>query len=163
MVTEVKRIIDDNVKEFQANGKKFIIHEKLTFDGFQMLEELRFELQAGTSAGDVIKGQTKAIGALQKGDFYNATVHLYNAQSAAERINEKIPHPLLLILTLFVRPEGSDLRKWEQAEAQSWINDFNEEGIAADDLFRLAGYCILGTDSELALNSQSISQEESSE
>ena len=54
------------------------------------------------------------------------------------------------------------MRKWEQAEAVSWINDFNEEGIATDDLFRLAGYCILGTDSELALNSQSISREESS-
>jgi len=87
---------------------------------------------------------------------------LYNAQSAAERIADKVPHPLLLILTLFVRPEGSDLRKWEQAEAQTWINDFNEECIATDDLFRLAGYCILGTDSELALNSQSISREESS-
>jgi len=161
MVTEIKRLNED-VKEFQANGKEYIRHEKLTFDGFQQLEDLRFELQSGTSVGDVIKGQTKAIAALQKADFYNATVHLYNAQSAAERIADKVPHPLLLILTLFVRPKGSDLRKWEQAEAVSWINDFNEEGIATDDLFRLAGYCILGTDSELALNSQSISREESS-
>ena len=156
MLTEIKRL-PDGVKDFTANGRRYIVHEKLTFDAFQQLEDLRFELQAGTSVGDILKGQAKAIGALNKADFYTAAVILYNCQSAAERIAEKIPHPLLLILTLFVRPEGSDLSRWEQAEALTWINDFNEEGIATDDLFRLAGYCIISSDSDLALNSQSIS------
>ena len=38
MVTEIKDLPHD-VKEFTANGRRYIVHETLTADGFQMMEE----------------------------------------------------------------------------------------------------------------------------
>ena len=102
MVTEIKDLPPD-VKEFTANGRRYIVHETLTADGFQMMEELRLEIETGTTAAELVKTIGKAINSLNNGaKLFDACNHLYNATSSAERIQQKIPHPLLLTLTLFV-------------------------------------------------------------
>ena len=85
MVTEIKDLPHD-VKEFTANGRRYIVHETLTADGFQMMEELRLEIETGTTAAELVKTIGKATVALSKNNVYDASVHLYNATSSAERI-----------------------------------------------------------------------------
>ena len=159
MVTEIKDLPPD-VKEFTANGRRYIVHETLTADGFQMMEELRLEIETGTTAAELVKTIGKATVALSKNNVYDASVHLYNATSSAERIQQKIPHPLLLTLTLFVRPEGSDLSTWNPAEAATWIQDFNEEGYNINSLFIKADACREGFVSNFTRNSPDIFQTE---
>ena len=136
-MTEAKRLTE-GVRSFEAGGVKFIINEHLTVDGFQRLEELRIEVESGNTAAGILSGIGQAVRALQKNDVYTASVCLYNATNAAERIAGKKYPPHLLALTLFVRPEGSDLSQWTETEAAAWIDAWNEEGCSVSDLFTLA-------------------------
>jgi len=54
MTTEIKTI-PENAREFMANGRRFIVHDKLTVDGYQRMEEFRLEIETGTSAGSAVK------------------------------------------------------------------------------------------------------------
>ncbi len=138
--TEFKKL-DPSARVIEANGKTFIVHHNLTEYGYEMMEALRLEMETGSSAGDLVKNIGKAVNSLRTNNVYEASVILYNATSGAERIANKTPHPLLLTLTLFVRPQGSDLTTWNEAEAIEWLNDFNKEGFGITDLFLLADAC----------------------
>lgn len=162
MTKEIKDI-PENAKELTANGRRFIIHDKLTVDSYQRMEEFRLEIETGTSAGAAVKTIGQVVNALKKNDVYTAAVHAYNATAAVERISEQMPHPLLLTLTLFVRPEGSDLSKWNESEAISWLEDFNAEGYSVTDLFILADSCRSAFVSNFLRSSPDISLQESSD
>jgi len=133
----IKRI-PEGAKSFEANGKKFILHESLTVSGWEKSEELRLELEVGSTVKDLVGQIKEAYEHLDKSKPASAAIVLYNAISGAERIVEGRPHPLLFLLTLFARPEGSK-DEWTEAEATEWINDFKIEGYAVTDLFMLAG------------------------
>jgi hypothetical protein len=133
--------LPENCKAFMAGGKRFIVHETLTVEGYAKLEELRLEMETGNTAGDILKAIGKVAGHLQKNNVYHASVVTYNAANAAERIVEGRKAAWLLTLTLFVRPEGADLSAWSEAEAGAWIDEWTAEGIAVDDLFMLANAC----------------------
>lgn len=139
--------IDEKTKSFTgASGTVYRVHPSLTADAFQVLEELRIEIEGGNTAGDLLKLVSDATGALQKNDIYTASVKLYNATNIAERINRGGRPAWLLALTLFVRPEGADLTRWDEAEAEGWIADWSAAGYAVDDLFTLAFACRVSLD-----------------
>lgn len=135
--TEVKRL-PENVKTFEANGRKYIVHTGLTVSAFQKLEELRLELEAGNSVPDMVKMMQQAYGKMNEGKMADAAVIMYNAMNVAERIVEGRPPLWLLELTLFVRPEGADVTKWDEGEAMVWIQDWENEGYDMADFFGLA-------------------------
>lgn len=137
MVEQVQRLTGDT-RRFEAGGRWYQVHDTLTVDGFQHLEELRVEMEAGNTVGDLIKLTKQAYTLLNQGKMADAAVSLYNALNIEERILEGRPQAWLLALTLFVRPEGSDLSKWSESEAEEWIKDWNEEGYSVTDLFNLA-------------------------
>ncbi len=137
VITELKRL-PIGATSFEANGKKFIVHRSVGFFGWASLEKLRVEIQSGAGPSDLVKANGKIVGALRKNDVYDASVIAYNATSVAERISSGRPHPLLLMVTLFARPEGSDVRYWNEDTALEWLNDFNEEGYDVVDFFVFA-------------------------
>ena len=147
MSNEVRRL-NGSEKRFEAAGKNYIVHETLTVDGFQRLEELRVEMEAGNSVSDMLKLLNKAYDLTNKGRLADASVALYNAINVQERIVQGRPAAWLLALSLFVRPEGADLSRWTEQDAAQWIEDWNSEGLAIADLFNLAFTCNrrLGTD-----------------
>lgn len=140
MAEQIQRLTGET-RRFEAGGKTYLVHDTLTVDGFQRLEELRVEMEAGNTVGDLLKLTQKAYDACNKNKLADAAVHLYNALNIEERIVEGRPAAWLLALTLFVRPEGADLSRWTEAEAAEWIEDWNKEGYAVSDLFSLAFAC----------------------
>lgn len=136
-----------------------MVHETLTVDGFQRLEELRVEMEAGNTAGDLLKLLQKAYGMLNTQKFADAAVTIYNAINIGERINNQKPPAWLLALTLFVRPEGSDITQWSEADAEIWISEWNAEGFDVTDLFTLAFASRKRLDSGFLRNSPDISSE----
>lgn len=152
---EIKRL-EENTRAFEANGRKYLVHESLTVDGFQRLEELRVEMETGNTAGDLLKALQKAYNLLNTQKFADAAVTIYNAINIGERINSQKPAAWMLALTLFVRPEGSDAGKWDEQEAENWIKDWNAEGYAVTDLFTLAFASRMRLDSDFSRNSQGI-------
>lgn len=137
MVAEITRLGADT-KRFEACGRTYIVHDSLTVDGFQRLEELRVEMEAGNTTGDLLKLLKTAYDAANKNRLADAAVAIYNALNINERIIEGRPQAWLLALTLFVRPEGSDLSTWNEADATEWVNEWNAAGYAIPDLFNLA-------------------------
>lgn len=131
----------------------------LTADGYAKLEELRIEMETGNSAGDLLKLIGKVAGHLRKNNIYDASVVNYNAANIAERINDKRKPAWLLTLTLFVRPEGADLSKWDESEAASWVDDWSAEGYSVSDLFTLANTCQTAFAGDFLRNSLTILQE----
>lgn len=127
-----------DTKRFEAKGRTYIVHESLTVDAFQHLEELRVEMEAGNTTGDLLKLLRTAYEAANKNRLADSAVAIYNALNIGERIIEGRPQAWLLALTLFVRPEGSDLSNWTESDATEWIHDWNEEGYSVADLFTLA-------------------------
>lgn len=129
------RTLDPTCRSFDANGRKYIVHDMLTVDGYRRMEELRLEMETGNSAGDLTKMLAKTAGFLQKGNTYDASITVYNALNVAERMKDNRPPAWLLTLTLFVRPEGSDLSAWDESVAESSIQDWEKEGFGIDTLF----------------------------
>ena len=125
------------------SGRRYIVRSMVNTDAYAILQQLELEIQSGHSVGDIIKLQGKAIKALQNnGDVYNASVHLYNATNAAERIRERMPTAWLLELTLFARPEGSDVTEWDEAQAREWISDWGNYSLTS--LFFCRNTCLEG-------------------
>lgn len=153
---EIKRL-DEKTRSFTANGRRYVVHENLTVEGFQRLEELRVEMEAGNSAGDLLKLLQKAYGLLNAQKYADACVTLYNAINIGERINAQKYPAWIMALTLFVRPEGADLSVWDEQEAEGWVKDWNEQGYAATDLFGLAFASRIKFDSGFLSNSQDTS------
>lgn len=160
MVTEIKRLPEDT-RSFQAGDKKYIVHDLLSFDAYVRLEELEVEILSGNTPRDMTGLLKKAYDCLNTHRFADASVHIYNSLNIGERIQAGKPPAWIMALTLFVRPEGSDLAVWEEAEALQWIEDWNNEGYAPNDLFTLACVCRNRLDIAFAHNSQDISSESS--
>lgn len=156
---ETLKRLDENTRAFEANGHRYIVHESLNVDGFQRLEELRIEMETGNTAGDLLKALQKAYSLLNAQKFADASVTIYNAINIGERIQSGKPPAWLLALTLFVRPEGSDLATWDEQQAESWTADWNAEGYAVTDLFTLAFASRTRLDSGFLRNSPGISEE----
>lgn len=127
--------LDPSARSFVANGRKYIVNEQLTLDGFQKLEELRIEVETGNSAKDMLNLNQRAYSAMNAGKNADAAVHLYNSINISERIIEGRSPAWLLSLALFARPEGADVTTWSEADAETWIQDWKEEGYSARDLF----------------------------
>lgn len=135
---ETHKRLDENTRAFFANGKKYLVYDDLTVADFQRLEELRVEMEAGNTAGDLIKLIGKAYELLNTQRFADASVAMYNALNISERIATKKPPAFLVALTLFVRPEGSAIPDWNETDAEQWIEDWNAEGYGITELFDLA-------------------------
>lgn len=137
MVTELKRI-PENATTIEAGGTVFTIHSSLSVDGYQWLEELSIESEAGDSAAGMLKNQQAAYKLINEARLADAAVKLYNSIAAGERITEKQYNARLLIFTLFCRPQGSDLTAWNRDEAAVWLDTLNKAGYDSADLFSKA-------------------------
>lgn len=138
MAKKIKQLTDKTKTITGASGLKYIIHADLTVNGYEKLEELRVEMQAGNTAGEMLKILQDCYDVLNKGKFADASVYLYNAINISERLVDERHPAWLLALTLFARPEGHDLDNWNEQSASEWIADWNEAGYSAAALFKLA-------------------------
>lgn len=140
MAETIERL-NENTKSFSAGGKKYLVHDSLTADGFQQLEEFRVEIECGNSTADLQKNLQASYALLNQGKMADASVKLYNSINITERVIDGRRPAWLLALTLFIRPEGANLNEWSEPEAESWIKDWTEAGYAIDDLFTIAYAC----------------------
>lgn len=138
MADKIKQIGEKDKVLTGASGTKYIVHSTLTVAGYEKLEELKIQMQVGNSAADLLKMLQVAYDVLNKGKFADTAVHLYNCINIAERIEDDRHPAWLLMLTLFLRPEGSDLAVWDEETAGQWIDDLNAAGYDAAGLFSLA-------------------------
>lgn len=135
--TELKRL-DINANSFEANGKKYLIHNSLSAERFKKFEELQVVSEFGYDYAGIYAQITKAYDALNKMKVADAGVMLHNLMNGASRGANKQEHPVLLMATLFIFTEDEDLKVWDETRAAEKIADWNAELYDITDFFRLA-------------------------
>ena len=138
MAKKLKQIGEKDKILIGASGVKYIIHTGLSVNAYEKLEELRIQMQVGNTASDLLNLMQQAYNTQNQGKFADTSVHLYNSINIAERVEDERHPAWLLALTLFARPEGSDLTTWDEETASGWIEDLNKAGYDVSALFSLA-------------------------
>lgn len=142
MADKLKKVGDNPKHLTGASGTKYIIHQGLTLKAYEILEELHVQMKVGNTAGDLLKMLQQAYATQNQGKFADTSIHLYNCINIGERMVEGRHPAWMMALTLFARPEGSNVNKWDEATASDWIDYISEAGYDAAELFGLASIVI---------------------
>lgn len=124
-------------KQFEANGKKYVISPKLSIQRSVYAEEAKIELETGVRIGQTFEGFRKIYDCLQEGKFADAAVETYNRLNAIDSFFQR-PLPALRLCACFLNTENEDPRTIDDAMVQVKIEDWQAEGISMNSFFLLA-------------------------
>lgn len=112
------------------SGKKYIVYPTLSTARFEVFERMQIEMEYGVSLSAFRKEVSDTYDLLNKAKPADAAVKLYNLVNGVSRVENKQPHPLLLICTLFICEETEDQATWNEAEAAEKVADWSGVDIA---------------------------------
>lgn len=127
--------IPPGANSFEANGKKYLIHNSLSVARFRKLHELQVIAGFGADYQTLYQTLKDVYNLLEEPKLASASVKINGVLEGIARELNKQYHPLLLICTLFMCPEGSDITRWNEAEAGECIEDWNTEGYDIQGFF----------------------------
>lgn len=108
-----------------VSGTKYIIHDTLPVGRFELFEALQVEVLNNTSIA-AFTGEIRDIWTdLQQVRVADATVKIYNIINGLERIQNKRPHPMLRMCTLFIAAENEGVQ-WSEALATEKLADWSD-------------------------------------
>jgi 5'-3' exonuclease len=140
---EVKHI-SFNDSSFSANGKEYLIKPTLTVKRFIEYEKLQNHFAFGKTFEEIYKHLKTAIELGDKGKGIEAWSMIVNLRDGIVDKIEDRSHPALLLCSLFIVTKDEDLTKWDKQDAEEKIKDWETEGIAMMDFFRLAANLVTG-------------------
>ena len=137
-------------KEFVANGKKYLVQEKISVARYELYEKFGVEATFGTSLVELFHNLNKVFELLNKSQPANAASLLHNVliQLAAAADGKKM-QSALKFCTLFITTEQEDLTTWSEELAAEKLADWNTEGYEAFSFFVLAASLVEGYKSAL--------------
>ena len=127
-VTEV-RILDQNITEFEANGRVYRKSQHLSFARYGLMEQYNLELGYGRTVHDLFNEQQKAYALVNKQQFADAAVCLHNSMTGIARIADGDVHPMFKQCALFWNYEGEDIRTLSDQQLAVKVQDWTESGI----------------------------------
>lgn len=107
-----------------ASGKKYIVYPSLTTKRFEVFEQMQIEMEYGVSVSGFRAEVQKAYDKLNEPKFADAATILNNVLNGTSRIENRQPHPLLMICALFICGDDEDQSRWNDSEAQEKIQDW---------------------------------------
>lgn len=107
-----------------ASGKKYIVYPSLTTKRFEEFEQMQIEMEYGVSVSGFRSEVQKAYDKLNEPKFADAATILNNVLNGTSRIDNRQPHPLLMICALFICSDDEDQSRWSDSEAQEKIQDW---------------------------------------
>ena len=140
---EIKRLPLD-VKEFEANGRKYHVSKMLSVERWRQYEDLQPLIGFGRSFQDIFDSVKKAYEALQAPKIADASVILHNILTGIKEKLDGRHDPALQICALFINAEGEDEKVYDEEVMKSKIEDWQKEGYAIQDFFSLAWNLVPG-------------------
>lgn len=137
-MSETVKRLDLSANSFEANGRKYLIHDSLTIERFEQYEKLQLQVSWGFEFQLMFKNLETLVKHLDKIEFVKASVLATNMLHGVARGVENRTHPVFLLCALFICREGEDLAKWNNTDALEKIADWRAEGIAVEDFFAYA-------------------------
>ncbi len=148
---EIKSIAPGD-REFMANGKKYIIRDKISVYRFKEYEKLVPQLTIGIGFDEMFASLKKAYGFLNSPQPkpLDAGIIIHNLMSGIAGINEnKRIHPALKMAALVIDREDENPRKYDEALMMDKISDWQEEGLDMLSFFELSLSSIQGFNKQL--------------
>lgn len=140
---EIKSIIGK--KEFEANGRKYTIMDKISINRWIIYEKLQPRVTFGLGFEEMYANCIKAYQYLNQQKFADAAVVMHNmANGIKSATDEKRAHPVLLMASLFVVRDNEDLKVYDEKLALEKIEDWQAEGLNMADFFSLSLSSIRG-------------------
>lgn len=137
--------IDLNQKEFTANGRKYIILDKITPERYKEYEKLVPELTFGLGFAQIYANLQKIWEYLNKMEFGNASVVCHNTMKGIKNIDDsKRIHPALMMAALVIVREDEDCKVYDKQLMLEKINDWQSEGLDMLSFFALSLNSIQG-------------------
>ena len=141
----VIKTIEKGQKEFNANGKKFTILDKISPEKFKVYEQLVPELTFGLGFSQIYASLQKLYAMLNKQEFANSAVVCHNIMNGIKTIDDpKRIHPALKMAALMIVREDEDPRIYDETIMLDKINDWQEEGMDMMGFFELSLTSIQG-------------------
>lgn len=144
-MTEIKSI--KGKKEFEANGHRYTIMDKLSVERWIAYEKLQPQVTFGATFNEMYSNLLKAFSLLNqpKPEPVNAGIILHNLMNCIQKVqDEKRIHPALQMAALFIVREDEDLARYDAKLDTDKINDWQQEGLNMLDFFQLALSSIQG-------------------
>lgn len=126
------RAVDLKEKTFVANGKRYVITDKISIERWKQYEKLQLRLTYGVSFDELNNNIKKAFALLNKPnpEPLNAGIILHNIMNGIKDADdEKRVPPGLLMCTLVMNTEDEDVSVYNEQIAMDKINDWREEGL----------------------------------
>lgn len=134
-------------REFMANGRKYIISEKISTLRYKEYEKLVPVLTFGVGFKEIFQHIRKAYDLLNKPvpEPGSACVVLHNTMNGIKMIDDpKRQHPGLLMAALVILREDEDPTKYDEQLMMDKISDWQEEGYDMLSFFVLSMNTIQG-------------------
>lgn len=131
------RSIDFSVeKYFECQGKKFFVHDSLSFVRYRELQKLTIEFGFSVTFEDIFNNLTKAVDFYNKHDYFNMSITIYKIQEGIKGIETK-DDPALRLCALFIDEDGEDPTVYSEPAMKAKIDCWGRE-LAVAPFFYLA-------------------------
>ncbi|MDQ3048837.1 MAG: hypothetical protein M3R27_14900 [Bacteroidota bacterium] len=131
--------IEKGSNSFTANGKKYIISDKISVQRWKAYEKLVPRLTFGLSFEEIFKNLEKAYAALNKQQFANSAVIIHNVMNGISSIDdEKKVSPALMMCALIINREDENTAEYNEPALREKIKDWEMEGLNMMDFLELA-------------------------
>lgn len=134
---ELKKISPDD-KEFTANGRRYIIEERLSVARWIEYEKQQVEVGFGTSLKLIFASLMSAYTAVNEQRFADAAVILRDIMKGISTIEKREAPLVMKLCMLFINREDEDRTVYDEKLMAEKIEDMIEEGIDINSFFHLA-------------------------
>lgn len=132
---------------FKANGRDYVISEKISIARFKEYEKLVPQLAMGTGFDEMFASLKKAYGYLNTPSPkpLDAGIIIHNLMNGIKDINDnKRVHPALKMAALVINRADEDHTKYDEALMNDKINDWQVEGLDMLSFFEMSLNSIQG-------------------
>ena len=139
--------LDKKQKSFMANGRKYIVMDRISIVRFKQYEKLVPQLTMGITFNEMFASLKKAYGFLNSKDPkpLDAGIILHNIMNSITASNdEKRFSPALMMAALIINREDEDPGKYDEQLMLDKIADWQAEGYDMLDFFELSLNAIQG-------------------
>jgi len=155
---KLKTLNFNETKSFTCGGRKFFLHDSISFARFIELQKLILEFGFSASFQDMYKNLRLVYDHLNNLKFADGAVILHNMMYGVIKLDDK-EDSALMICALFINEEGEDVTVFDQAKCKDKIECWGRE-LDVTPFYQLAVTVVPAWTTAFKHASQSISQKE---
>lgn len=125
-------------QSFEANKKKYMIEKNLSIERAILLNKIEIEIAHHTTIEHLKSELVGVYNSLNKGQFADSAVRVYNLANGIDKITKIEDMPILRLCALFINEENEDRKTISENLIYQKINDWQTEGLSIEPFFTLA-------------------------